>query len=142
MTFWYAYVAVVVPLVIVMVIAVWRPRFWQWTSLLIGPLITALATAEVPGIRQIGWPATVGVVYAFLLVPPLLPWRRRWARWAIPAIVLLTCGFLTAVAQFEVSILFFLGFPALLSLGVLVVLLVLTLLHRRDGAPVSSHDFE
>ena len=127
MTFWYAYLVVVVPLVVVMVIALWWPRWWQWTSVLIGPLITALAAAEAPGIRQTGWPATIGVAYAFLLVPPLLPWRRRWARWAIPAIVVLICGFLTAVAQFEVSILFFLGFPALLSLAVLLVLLVQTL---------------
>lgn len=133
MTFWYAYLFIVVPLVIMMAVAMWPPCWWQWAALLVGPLVTTLAVAEVPVIPSIGWLATIGVAYAFLLVPPVLPWRRRWGRWSIPATVLLICALLAAAARFEAAVLFYLGLPALFSIGALVVM-VLTLLHRRNSA--------
>jgi len=137
LTFWSAYLAVVAPLVIVMAFAMWRPRWWQWAFLLVGPFCTTLAAAEVPGVGQVGWPASIGVAYAFLLVPAVLPWRRRWARWAISAIVLLDCGFLAAAAGFGLPSLVYLGLPALLSLAVLATLLVSTLVERRTDPAMS-----
>ena len=131
MTFWSAYLGVVGPLVVVMGCAMWAPRWWQWAGLAAGPLVTVLAAADVAWVQPLGWLATVGVGYAFLLVPPLLPWRRPWARWTMPATVLLLCSILAAAAGFDAVTLFFLGLPALLSLGVLVVLLVLTRADRR-----------
>lgn len=81
--------------------------------------------------RPPGWPATIGVGYAFLLVPPVLPWRRRWSSRAVPASVLVICGVLALAAGFDPIGLFILCFPVILALGILVLTLVVTLLGRR-----------
>ena len=134
MTFWYAYLGIVGSLVLVMACAMWTPRWWQWACLAAGPLITVLAVADVVWVQPLGWLATIGVAYTFLVVPPLLPWRRRWAAWAVPALVVILCSVLAVAAQCDPAALFFFGLPALLSLGVLVVLLVLTRVDRRRRA--------
>lgn len=124
MTFVGAYLVVVLPLVVVMLAAVWRPRAWQVVAILAGPTVTALAFAEAPLVGRLGWLASVGVLYAFLVVPPVLPWRRRWARPAVPTVVLLLCGVLLAAADGNAAAVLYLGLPTLVSVGALAVLVV------------------
>lgn len=115
------YLLVVVPLVGVATAAVWVPRPWQAGLLLGGPALSALAWAGVPGVELLGWLAVFGVPYALLVVLPVLPWRRRWARTTVPGTVLAVCAVLVAVARAEVSVVFYLALPASLAVGALVV---------------------
>jgi hypothetical protein len=141
-----AYLVVVVPLVVVMLAAVWRPRVWQLIATFVGPTVTALAFAEAPLVGRLGWLASVGVLYAFLVVPPVLPWRRRWARRAVPSIVLLLCGVLLAAADGDAAAALYLGLPMLVSVGALAVLVVdrrtqrepVTSTQRVGGSPSST----
>lgn len=72
--------------------ALWRPRRAQVLLLLACPVVSfVLAMRLVPGLDGIGWLGTV-LPYVWLVVLPLVPWRRRWARVAIPLVVLVEAG--------------------------------------------------
>ena len=115
------YLLVVAPLLVVATAAVWVPRRGQALLLYGGPALTALAWAGVPGPVHLGFLLVYGTPYLLLLVLPLVPWRRSWARWAVPTTVLLTSGALASVAEGEAPVLFYVSYPVLLALGALVV---------------------
>lgn len=56
------------------------------------------------------------VLFAVLLVLPVVPWRRLWARWVVPAGVLAVCVVVAAVQGSA----FFVVFPAMAAVGALV----------------------
>ncbi|WP_299444377.1 hypothetical protein [uncultured Phycicoccus sp.] len=128
MTLLIAYLVVVVPLGLLALAAVWRPRPWQVALILAGPLVSALAVVGVSPAKDLGWVATIGVGYLFLVVLPVLPWSREWARTAMPLVVLAISGLLVGLAQGSPAILVVVALPATLSLGALVV----AALSRRD----------
>ncbi len=133
-----AYLLVVAPLVVLIFAAVWRPRVWQLLTILAGPTISALAIAGAPLLDYLGWLATLGVPYAFLVVPPVLPWRRRWPRWAVPSTVLLICGVLILAAEGAVAMIYILGPPALLSVGALLVSVIDQWLWKKNAPPTPA----
>ena len=116
-----AYLLAVLPVTAVVLGATWPPRWWHVALLAAGPALTALAVAGVAPFDRLGWIATVGVAVAFLLVPPILPWRRRWARSAVPAVVLAVSGALVALAGGEPAVALYLAPPVLVALGALGV---------------------
>jgi hypothetical protein len=126
------YLLVVVPLLAVATAAVWVPRPWQLVLLYAGPLLTVLAAVHVPGVDRLGFLLVYGTPYLLLLVLPVLPWRRPWARWAVPVTVLVVAGLLAAVGGLSTPILFFVAYPVVLALGALVVMAVS---RRRRQAP-------
>jgi hypothetical protein len=121
MTFELGYALAVVPVLVVVTAAVWVPRFWQAALVLAGPLTTLATVHEVWPFTYLGWWGGGGVAYAVLTVPSLLPWRRRWARLAVPCTVLAVCAVFVAVAAGELPVVFYLGLPALCAVGALVV---------------------
>jgi hypothetical protein len=132
MDIWGVYLLTVVPLLAVATAAVWVPRPWQVVLLYGGPLLVLLAAAQVPGVERLGYLLVLGTPYALLLALPVLPWRRRWARWAVPLTVLLECAVVVALAEGEAPALFFAAYPAVLALGALAVVVVSSLRRRRD----------
>lgn len=115
------YLLVVGPLVGLSLAAVRPPGPAHLVLLLGGPVLAAAAAGGVPGVERLGWVAVIGIPYAYLLVLPVLPWRRRWARVAIPAVVLVDVGLAVAVGRADAPVLFFAAFPACAALVGLVV---------------------
>lgn len=133
-----AYLLVMAPLLVVMTAAVWRPRWWQLLLLGAGPALTAAASAEVPGVDALGWLSGIGVALATLVVAPVLPWRRGWARGAVPATVLAVCAVLVVAAEGEAAVGFYLGLPVLLAVGALLVEAERRWRARRGASPSSG----
>jgi hypothetical protein len=121
MEIWGVYLLTVLPLLAVATAAVWVPRPWPAVLLYGGPVLTGLAAAQVPGLDRLAYLLVFGTPYALLLVLPVLPWRRRWARWAVPLTVLVECGVLVVLARGDAPALFFVAYPVVLSVGALVV---------------------
>lgn len=138
MTGAWAHLLVMAPLLVVMTAAVWRPRWWQLLLLGAGPALTAAAIAGVPGVDELGWVSTIGVAIASLVVAPVLPWRRHWARWAVPATVLAVCAALVVAAEGEAAVRFYLALPALLAVGALLVEVERRWRARREAARSSG----
>lgn len=120
MNFVAIYLLVVLPMTLVVLLAVGWPRPWQVVLLLLGPAVTGLAVAGAEPFALLGWIAAFGVPYLYLLVPPMLPWRRPWARVAVPVTTLVLCAALALLMGVEVAF-FYLAFPLLAALGALVV---------------------
>src|SRR3712207_2927776 len=115
MSFALAYDLTVGPVLALSTAAVWPPRPWQIALVLAGPLITLAAALAVWPFSYLGWLAAFEVPCAVLLIAPVLPWPRRWAQLAIPATVRAICGGYVIAARWEVSIVFYFSFPALLA---------------------------
>ena len=135
MNFFLGYFAVIVPLVAVAVAALWPPRWWQVALQVSGPVLTGLAALEVAGFDYLGWIAVLGIPYAYLIVMPLVPWRRDWARVAMPVIVMAVVGIIVGLARFEVAVVFYLAMP----FAAAVLGLVLLAVSRRDRRRAAGH---
>lgn len=122
------YLAVLVPLVAVALAAVWVPRAWQAALVLSGPTVGVLAFAEVPLVDRLGWVSVIGIPYLYLVVLPAIPWRRAWARTAVPATVLLVTTVLFALAGVHIVSVVYLSPPIVIAL----VALGLAQANRRD----------
>lgn len=129
------YLAAVVPLVAVAVAALWPPRWWQMALLVGGPVLSGLSVLEVAGLQYLGWIAVFGIPYAYLIVLPLVPWRRAWARVAVPLTVITVVGLYVGLARFEVGVTFYLAMPFVAA----VVGLVLGAVPRRDWRRTAGH---
>ncbi|QKE82837.1 hypothetical protein [Arthrobacter sp. NEB 688] len=119
-----AYLVVMVPLLGLAAAALWPPRRWQAALLVAGPALAALAAAGFPGVERLGWLLVLGVPWALALVLPLVPWRREWARLAIPLVVLALVVTGIALARGAVAAVVYLGLPgaaAVLGLGLLAL---------------------
>lgn len=134
MDFALAYLLAVVPVLVVVTAAIWRPRPWQAALLLAGPLLTLAAVLEVRPFHLAGWLATIGVPYALLTIVPLLRWRRPWARVAVPGTVLAVCAGFVVAARAEPAVAFYLALPAVIALGALAR----ALLDRRRRPVLTS----
>lgn len=134
-TFVLGYLAAVVPLVAVAVAALWPPRWWQVALLVGGPVLTGLAVLEVAGLQHLGWIAIFGIPYVYLVALPLVPWRRAWARVAVPLTVIAVVCLFVGLARFEVAVAFYLAMPFVAA----VVGLVLAVVSRRDRRRAAAH---
>lgn len=117
------YLLVVGTISLVIAIAAWPLRPQLVLLLLTGPAISALAAREVWPFRILGWIAVLGVAYLYLLLPPLIAWRRRWARYLVPAACLSACAGLVAFGGGWVMAVY-LTLPILCAGGALVVAMV------------------
>ncbi len=130
----YLYLLIVVPLTLFATAAVWVPRPWQWVLLYGGPLVTLLGVNGVPGFDRLGWVAVFGIPWAYLVVLPLLPWRREWVRTVLPVTVLTLVVFIVGISRADVAVTFYLAFPAVAAL----VGLGGTVLSRRQRRKAAS----
>lgn len=134
-TFILGYLAVVVPLVAMAVAALWPPRWWQVALLVGGPVLSGLSVLEVAGLQGLGWIAVFGIPYAYLIVLPLVPWRRAWARVAVPLTVIAVVGLFVGLAGFEVAVVFYLAMPFVAAVVGLVIGAVSRLDRRAASHP-------
>lgn len=85
------YVGILAAVTTIIVLAAWPPRPWLVAVLIAGPAIGVLALYEVWPLVLLGWLPVLGVAYLYLLIPPLLPWRKRWASLGVPGVVMILC---------------------------------------------------
>jgi hypothetical protein len=117
-----AYLLAVVPILAVVVAAVWPPRLWAVALIAAGPLITLAAVLGIPPFEFLGWLPSLGVPYAVLTIPPLIPWRRLWAARAVPGVALTVWIIFIALGH-NAPAAFICGPPALAALVALVLAL-------------------
>jgi hypothetical protein len=91
-----AYLFLVIPMAAVVLAAAWPPTPKHVALVCSGPAVTVLALLGVWPFTLLGLWAFFAVPYLYLLVPSLVPWRRPWARYAVPVTSLLLCGLLVA----------------------------------------------
>jgi hypothetical protein len=115
-----AYALTVGAVTLAVVIATWPPRPWPALLLSAGPVVSVLAVAEVWPFDLIGWIAVLGVAYLYLVAPPLIPWRRRWARYLVPATCLFVCAGLVIFGGGLVMAVY-LALPILCAAGAIIV---------------------
>jgi hypothetical protein len=119
--------AAAAPTLVVVTAAVWVPRPGQALALLLGP---AIVLASVTGVlAHWGWLGTIGVQWLGLLVAPVLPYRREWARVAVPLTALAPSVFLVLQSGFAIEALVYLGLPVATGL----VGLALGIVHVRTA---------
>lgn len=135
MSFAAVYLLAVLPLLLLATAAVWPPRLWQAALLMAGPAITLAAVLEVWPVPLLGWVSDIGVAYAVLTVAPALPWRRRWARLAIPATTAVVCATFIGAAGGDPAVVFYLAPPLLLAVASLTVALLRLRGKRRQTDP-------
>lgn len=124
MTFTLAYLLAVVPVLAVVAAAVWPPRPGPIALIVAGPLITLAAVLGIRPFDSLGWLASIGVPYALLTVAPAVPWRRPWARVAVPGTVLAVCAGFAVLAEGEPAVLFYAALPVIVALSALAVALL------------------
>lgn len=120
--------AAAAPTLAVVTAAVWVPRRGQALALLLGPAIVLASVTGVLGHRG-WWLGTIGVQWLGLLVAPVLPYRRAWARVAVPLTALAPSVFLVLQSGFAIEALVYLGFPVATGL----VGLALGIVHLRTA---------
>jgi hypothetical protein len=91
--------------------AVWPPAWWQAGLLGLLPAAFAAVALDVPIARTAGWLISILGPLALLLVLPVVPWRRTWARWAVPASVALVLVAIAVAARGDGPILVILSLP-------------------------------
>ena len=100
----------------VAVAAVWPPAWWQAGLLALLPAAFAAVALEVPIVRAAGWLISILGPLALLLVLPVVPWRRTWARWAVPVSVAMALAAIAVAAQGDGPILAVLSLPCVMVL--------------------------
>lgn len=103
--------AMVVITLVVATVAVWPPTAWQAVLLGAVPVAVGAAVLDVPVIRSGGWLISMLGPYLLMTVLPILPWRRGWARWAVPTSVAMVLLALVLVTRAAAPVLFFLVLP-------------------------------
>lgn len=89
------------PAVVAATAAVWVPTWRQVTLLLLLPVTAGLGLSGLLGMS--GWFVALLLIYLSLLLAPLVPFRKRWARVTMSGAVLVTVlGWLVA-ARFAVE---------------------------------------
>lgn len=99
------YAVAVGPAIVAATVAVWRPTMRQCVA-----MIAWGSVGIIPPL--VWWPG-----FPVLLIAPLIPWRRTWARFVVPACVIGSCGALIAMWHGSIVGRYLWGFPMLIAIA-------------------------